>query len=476
MERKEREAERTSIASAPVHRAHEAVGPVTRKDVLASGIKLTAPQIVADFIEVSGQTTETADKAVDAGTKTGSVVARAVSGKDREPAPPSGLAETLKEKIPEALLPHVFHPRHDATGRYYENRLQALGADIALGIAFGGGVLSGATGEIVKGASKAVVNPEPVTDFIAEKKAERADRAAETARAQERAEIREAKTGRPQDSLGRLALLGGTVESRILSADTVDLARGPAAAQEEARQKKAPSKPVKLSRADEVRYGVGVGGSYSGLVAPRSENQKDAERAEETATHGLRTRAGLLLASATAGASTLVAKAKSKAKDVKAPKAPRAPDITPPSAALPGTPMSPQPLGSSSPMLGAYVDQAKAKASQAKTYVQQNPGKAAALGGSAALLGAVGTTAVVVAKKKATAKKAAKAPAKKASAKAPAKSASSRSSKGKANARGIIRGRGLGPKEIDHSKKGKKLVTFKDKKTGKVVRFYRKVK
>lgn len=40
----------------------------------------------------------------------------------------------------------------------------------------------------------------------------------------------------------------------------------------------------------------------------------------------------------------------------------------------------------------------------------------------------------------------------------------------------IKRGRGLGKKEIHHGHKGKKLVQFKDKKTGKLVRFYVKKK
>lgn len=265
-----------------------------------------------------------------------------------------------------------------------------------------GGVLAGAA----TGSGGAVKDAyiDPVGNAISDKlrgviSARREDAAARRAAKRELA-IQARFGGEVADPSLLDRVRGLSPDGGILGADPVNLSSGPAAAQEEARNKKAPPKAVKLSRAQEVRHGVGVGGSYGGIVAPASDYDQDTQRGEDSAAHTFATGAAALLGSVVAGGSVAAARVKGRLKGASAPRPVTMPAVIIPPPALPvqsGASMLPPTLGvpdaSSIGSLGptSLMD-------RAQDFYAAN--QAAVLGSAAALAGVAlvgGTVAAVAA-------------------------------------------------------------------------------
>lgn len=192
--------------------------PVDREPEGASNLKTwVVSHVGREAIEAAAtaeQASEDSRKAYNSGERVGEViVAPFTTTAENEGHTLPG--EGWRSKVANAALPWVTDQwrqgfdiafsKKDVLGNEHENHAQALGASLSAGAAFATGIFGGATKEVGKGAVGFFIEPavEAVKAAQARRDIREADERNERARSQEFLEIKEAKTGRPQDALGR---------------------------------------------------------------------------------------------------------------------------------------------------------------------------------------------------------------------------------------------------------------------------------
>lgn len=298
------------------------------------------------LLEVSERATEEIRGAAAGGARVGETLAKPLSAAPLAPGPLDAkdnraVNAAVADAIVSALLPGPLqHGFKDATGRVHASRGRALGADLALLGAGVGGFIGGFTGEIGEGIAETVVDEAPIAEYVAAQRTRVADVRGAKARREELAEVKEAKTGRAQDPLGRALLLPGDV-ARSLRARAPNL-------EGDGRHEQAP--------AEAGEAGVGRQLADAGLVVEGGlRDEEGAQAADEPSAHGVVTRAGLLVASATAGVGGVVAAGRSRAKKVKDKLHGRARETGLP--AMPAVPEARAPLDVA-PAVPAFTDKA----------------------------------------------------------------------------------------------------------------------